>query len=96
MTLPPHAVEAQRLAEQLRGQGAMPEPLFEVGGSTCQCVEPDWSHDGISSDVRGRLCRSCRLREGRNRWHHAQRAMCAALGQRPWPPVEYDDPKLTP
>jgi hypothetical protein len=30
MTLPPHAVEAQRLAEHLRGQGDMPQALFEL------------------------------------------------------------------
>jgi hypothetical protein len=35
---PPHAVEAQRLAEQLRGQGDTPEPLFDV--------EPD-GHAGL-------------------------------------------------
>lgn len=38
--IPAHAVEAQRLAEQMRGQGDMPEPLFELEPSQRPACDP--------------------------------------------------------
>lgn len=35
---------------------------------TCECVDPDWYHDGVESICLGRLCRTCRRREGRDRY----------------------------
>lgn len=29
----------------------------------CRCVTPDWYHEGMDSDIDGRLCRRCRLRQ---------------------------------
>jgi DNA (cytosine-5)-methyltransferase 1 len=37
MNVPAHALEAQRLAEQFRGQGDQPEPMFDVHGDGFDC-----------------------------------------------------------
>lgn len=30
----------------------------------CTCAAPDWYHDGFEAQVVGRICRTCRGREG--------------------------------
>ncbi|MGM5065707.1 hypothetical protein EU244_012735 [Rhodococcus qingshengii] len=39
------------------------EPAEEETKAHCMCVAPDWYHDGLDSDIGGRLCRRCRLRQ---------------------------------
>ena len=39
------------------------EPAEEETKAHCVCVTPDWYHDGLDSDIGGRLCRRCRLRQ---------------------------------
>lgn len=39
------------------------EPAEEETKAHCMCVTPDWYHDGLDSDIGGRLCRRCRLRQ---------------------------------
>ncbi len=44
MTLPPHALEAQRRAEKLRGQGDQPIPLFPAPARDSDCPDPLHDH----------------------------------------------------
>ena len=41
---------------------SLPAVIEEVK-THCRCVTPDWYHDGLDSDIDGRLCRRCRLRQ---------------------------------
>ncbi len=60
----PEVIQAIEAAERLnRALFPATEPADEETKAHCMCVTPDWYHDGLDSDIGGRLCRRCRLRQ---------------------------------
>lgn len=59
----PHHPDCWQLADDIRRAAEREDrgPVEEVRAFPPH--QPDWYHDGLSAEVRGRLCRVCRVRE---------------------------------
>jgi hypothetical protein len=97
VTLPPHAVEAQRLAEQLRGSGDMPIPLFPDPSRIkrcCRCRRDkkafDFGRDASKKDGLTYVCRECRSRPRRDNAGATRSDLANCHDLEEWRPVTFD------